>query len=203
MEFGLGLVTPDPECASGECDGFVAPHAIPSAQTAAVNTMFPSVTASSPASNEPPEDDDGLPNLSFPAYMQGIYTTWCLVLLLVGLAGNILVPVLVLRDRELRGASTSIFIVNLVAADLLVLVVCLPALLCELYAPPDVWVLPPSMCKYQISILTHFLLLILSRGTKARRLHASLSANFTYLEGKEGISSFWACLHLRKGVGFV
>ncbi|XP_069994102.1 growth hormone secretagogue receptor type 1-like isoform X2 [Penaeus vannamei] len=147
MEFGLGLVTPDPECASGECDGFVAPHAIPSAQTAAVNTMFPSVTASSPASNEPPEDDDGLPNLSFPAYMQGIYTTWCLVLLLVGLAGNILVPVLVLRDRELRGASTSIFIVNLVAADLLVLVVCLPALLCELYAPPDVWVLPPSMCK--------------------------------------------------------
>lgn len=147
MEFGLGLVTPDPECASGECDGFVAPHAIPSAQTAAVNTMFPSVTASSPASNEPPEDDGGLPNLSFPAYMQGIYTTWCLVLLLVGLAGNILVPVLVLRDRELRGASTSIFIVNLVAADLLVLVVCLPALLCELYAPPDVWVLPPSMCK--------------------------------------------------------
>ncbi|XP_037795426.1 growth hormone secretagogue receptor type 1-like [Penaeus monodon] len=150
MEFGLGLVTapPDPECASGECDGFVVPHTIPSPQTATVNSMFPSVTTSSPATDvEPPEDADGLPNLSFPAYMQGIYTTWCLVLLLVGLAGNILVPVLVLRDRELRGASTSIFIVNLVAADLLVLVVCLPALLCELYAPPDVWVLPPSMCK--------------------------------------------------------
>ncbi|XP_063595794.1 orexin receptor type 2-like [Penaeus indicus] len=150
MEFGLGLVTapPDPECASGECDGFVVPHTIPSPQTAAVNSMFPSVTTSSPTADvEPPEDADGLPNLSFPAYMQGIYTTWCLVLLLVGLAGNILVPVLVLRDRELRGASTSIFIVNLVAADLLVLVVCLPALLCELYAPPDVWVLPPSMCK--------------------------------------------------------
>lgn len=191
MEFGLGLVTapPDPECASGECDGFVVPHTIPSPQTATVNSMFPSVTTSSPATDvEPPEDADGLPNLSFPAYMQGIYTTWCLVLLLVGLAGNILVPVLVLRDRELRGASTSIFIVNLVAADLLVLVVCLPALLCELYAPPDVWVLPPSMCKYQISILTHLLLLTLPRGYKgALCLHASLSGS---LEGKAGIGSF-------------
>lgn len=62
--------------------------------------------------------------------------------------GNVVVPVLVVRDRELRAASTSIFIVNLVAADLLVLVVCLPTLLSELYAPPSVWVLPPSMCEY-------------------------------------------------------
>ncbi|XP_071540444.1 growth hormone secretagogue receptor type 1-like [Panulirus ornatus] len=91
--------------------------------------------------------NSALPDISFPAYMQGVYTTWCLVLLLVGLLGNLLVPVLVVRDRDLRSASTSVFIVNLVAADLLVLVVCLPALLSELYAPPAVWVLPFSMCK--------------------------------------------------------
>ena len=64
--------------------------------------------------------------------------------------GNVLVPVLVVRDRELRAASTSIFIANLVVADLLVLVVCLPALLSELYAPPAVWVLPASMCKQKL-----------------------------------------------------
>ncbi|XP_069180577.1 growth hormone secretagogue receptor type 1 [Procambarus clarkii] len=90
---------------------------------------------------------DNLPDISFPAYMQGVYTGWCLVLLVVGLVGNVLVPLVVVRDRELRAASTSVFIVNLVAADLLVLGVCLPALISELFAPPAVWVLPASMCK--------------------------------------------------------
>ncbi|XP_050691500.1 growth hormone secretagogue receptor type 1-like [Eriocheir sinensis] len=149
MEVGL-LLTSSPGCMGAECGsggeeaGEVRPAMLPAALPSALQ---PSLTP-------PPEDmavlgnsSSALPDVSFPAYMQGLYTAWCLLLLIVGLLGNMVVPVLVVRDRELRAASTSIFIVNLVAADLLVLVVCLPTLLSELYAPPSVWVLPPSMCK--------------------------------------------------------
>ncbi|KAK7083877.1 hypothetical protein SK128_017166 [Halocaridina rubra] len=92
--------------------------------------------------------DTLLPDVSFPAYMKGVYTAWGLLLLLVGLVGNLMVPLVVAKDRELRVATTSVFIVNLVVADLLVLIICMPTLLSELFAPPSIWILPESMCKF-------------------------------------------------------
>ncbi|XP_045115546.1 growth hormone secretagogue receptor type 1-like [Portunus trituberculatus] len=140
----LELLVTSLGCAGQECGREEKKAAV--IPTAVLPTSLLSVTASS-RDVAPRNYSTALPDVSFPTYMQGVYTAWCLLLLLVGLVGNVLVPVLVVRDRDLRAASTSIFIANLVVADLLVLVVCLPALLSELYAPPAVWVLPASMCK--------------------------------------------------------
>ncbi|XP_068246032.1 growth hormone secretagogue receptor type 1-like [Palaemon carinicauda] len=158
---------PDQRCTSGDCLGR-APSLVTSSPP---NTEFglpQSRTTSHPETNVSDILSDGgsddLPDISFPTYMKGIYTTWGLLLLLVGVIGNLLVPVVVMRDRELRGATTSVFIVNLVVADLLVLIVCLPSLLLELYAPPAVWILPGSMCKvvpYVEFLVAHASLLII------------------------------------------
>ena len=46
---------------------------------------------------------------------------------LVGLGGNLLVTMAVLRgDHEMRQSVTNIFLVNLAVADLLVIITCLP-----------------------------------------------------------------------------
>ena len=70
------------------------------------------------------------------------------LILLIGLAGNLLVIAVVWKDRELSLSSTGAFIVNLAIADLLVLSICLPTTIAELHAPPLLWVLPATLCEY-------------------------------------------------------
>ncbi|KAH9418162.1 hypothetical protein DERP_010715 [Dermatophagoides pteronyssinus] len=60
--------------------------------------------------------------------------------------GNLLVPLVVCRQREqLSNNSTNIFLINLSIADLLVLVVCTPTVLIELHSNPEIWMLGEFM----------------------------------------------------------
>ena len=86
--------------------------------------------------------------LSYPLYMQIIYSCFYIATLPLGVIGNAIVPIVVYKDRELCHSSTGAFIVNLAVADLLVLIVCLPLSILELFNIPNIWVYPQSMCKY-------------------------------------------------------
>lgn len=81
----------------------------------------------------------------FPDWVVGVWTGVLVSLLVVGVGGNVLVPVVVMRTRDLR-SSTNLLLVNLAAADLLVLVVSLPTALIELHSRPETWVLGRPMC---------------------------------------------------------
>jgi len=87
---------------------------------------------------------------SFPSYIRTTSTLLCGIILFIGIVGNILVPIVVWRNKELR-SSTNIFLVNLSLADLLILLVCMPPVLIELHSKPEVWVLGATMCKFSIS----------------------------------------------------
>lgn len=86
-----------------------------------------------------------------------MFTVCFSIILLVGLAGNLLVIAVVWRERELSRSSTGAFIVNLAIADLLVLSICLPTFIAELHVPPLIWVLPAAMCEYALSSSHNFL----------------------------------------------
>lgn len=68
------------------------------------------------------------------------------IILLVGITGNVLVPIVIAHSKDLRN-STNIFLVNLALADLLVILICLPTGFVELHATPGVWYLGETMCK--------------------------------------------------------
>lgn len=82
----------------------------------------------------------------FPFYMRLMATLACLVILLVGVSGNLLVPLVVIKTKYLRN-STNLFLINLSVADLLVLIVCMPTVLIELHSRPETWLLGEPMCK--------------------------------------------------------
>ncbi|GBN75933.1 hypothetical protein AVEN_150506-1 [Araneus ventricosus] len=79
-----------------------------------------------------------------PAYIRIAATTVCAVILTLGTAGNILVATVVWKTKELRN-STNLFLINLSLADLMVLLVCVPPVLVELYSMPEVWILGEGM----------------------------------------------------------
>ncbi|XP_071533487.1 growth hormone secretagogue receptor type 1-like [Panulirus ornatus] len=82
----------------------------------------------------------------FPEYIRVVSTVFCCLVFVVGVVGNMLVPVVILKDRDMRN-STNYFLMNLSVADLLVLLICLPPTLVELNSSPDVWVMGDTMCK--------------------------------------------------------
>lgn len=81
----------------------------------------------------------------FPAYMSLLMTLSCGLILLVGLIGNCLVPVVIWNNRDLRN-STNLFLLNLSLADILVLCISMPTVLVEIQRP-EVWKLGQVMCK--------------------------------------------------------
>lgn len=81
-----------------------------------------------------------------PAYIRIASTCIMSVILLVGITGNVLVPIVIAHSKDLRN-STNVFLVNLALADLLVILICLPTGFVELHTTPDVWYLGESMCK--------------------------------------------------------
>ncbi|XP_068203992.1 growth hormone secretagogue receptor type 1-like [Palaemon carinicauda] len=82
----------------------------------------------------------------FPEYIKIVSTVFCSIVFVVGVIGNVLVPVVILKNRDMRN-STNCFLINLSFADLLVLLICLPTVLVELHTSPDIWVLGYTMCK--------------------------------------------------------
>lgn len=111
-----------------------------------------------PAHQVLPEGAD-IPSDRFPFYLRLWASVAISLVLVVGFSGNLLVPVLVCLNKDLRH-STNLFLLNLAAADLLVLLVCLPTALVELHAPPDTWVMGHVMCEYISDILIIIQLII-------------------------------------------
>lgn len=88
--------------------------------------------------------------VELPLELRTTATVICALVLALGITGNLLVPYVVFRTKELRN-STNLFLINLSMADLLVLVVCMPTVLIELHSNPEVWLLGENMCKSKIS----------------------------------------------------
>lgn len=103
--------------------------------------LFTSNFTFDPGTKELPQS-----TLVFPTYIRVVSTVFCVLVLVVGVLGNLLVPAVLLRNKDMRN-STNFFLLNLSLADLLVLVVCLPTAFVELYSPPDVWLLGQGMCE--------------------------------------------------------
>ncbi|GAB0092882.1 growth hormone secretagogue receptor type 1 [Sergentomyia squamirostris] len=81
-----------------------------------------------------------------PAYIRTTAMVFCILILCLGVIGNIMVPIVILKTKDMRN-STNIFLTNLSIADLLVLLVCTPTVLVEVNTPPETWVLGQEMCK--------------------------------------------------------
>ena len=70
------------------------------------------------------------------------------VIFFFGVTGNALVAIVIWRNTDMR-SSTNYFLVNLSIADLMIILVCLPSSLLELYVPAE-WILGEFMCKYTL-----------------------------------------------------
>ncbi|GFS07307.1 orexin receptor type 2 [Elysia marginata] len=91
------------------------------------------------------QPDSSHPNLGPPLYMY-IYVTFINVLvMLVGITGNVLVIQVVARTKSMR-RRMNYFLISLSAADLTVLVVCQPIALLEFYGK-ERWFIGEAMCK--------------------------------------------------------
>lgn len=102
---------------------------------------------------------DDQSGLRLPLYLRCTATTICILLLMIGIPGNILVPYVVLRNKDLRN-STNIFLINLSISDILVLIISTPTVLIELHSQPEVWFLGSFVCKnpflFSVFSLTFF-----------------------------------------------
>lgn len=87
------------------------------------------------------------PEAQLPEYIRIVSTAFISIVFVVGVVGNVLVPIVILKDRDMRN-STNYFLMNLSVADLMVLLICLPPVLVELQTHPDEWKLGYVMCKY-------------------------------------------------------
>jgi len=81
-----------------------------------------------------------------PAYIA--YTSFVLfsLVLAVGAIGNVLVILVLISYKSMR-TSTNLFLLNLSIADLLVLIICCPNAMVEMYMRRDIWVMGEAMCK--------------------------------------------------------
>ena len=84
--------------------------------------------------------------LVIPAYIRTTTTAVMSVILVIGVTGNVLVPIVIVNSKDLRN-STNVFLANLALADLLVILICLPTGYVELHSTPGVWYLGETMCE--------------------------------------------------------
>ncbi|CAH2059649.1 unnamed protein product, partial [Iphiclides podalirius] len=98
-----------------------------------------------------PNSAFGMPNENFteyaeiPYYIKATSMTLCIVIMCLGVIGNVMVPIVILKTKDMRN-STNIFLVNLSIADLMVLLVCTPTVLVEVNSKPETWVLGKELC---------------------------------------------------------
>ncbi|XP_037876450.1 ecdysis triggering hormone receptor isoform X2 [Bombyx mori] len=80
-----------------------------------------------------------------PHYIKITSMTFCIAIMCLGVIGNVMVPIVILKTKDMRN-STNIFLVNLSIADLMVLLVCTPTVLVEVNSKPETWVLGKELC---------------------------------------------------------
>lgn len=88
-----------------------------------------------------------------PLYILVITTVVCVFEFVTGIIGNLLVAVVIWKNKDMRN-STNFFLLNLSVADLLVIVVCMPSAVMELHAR-DYWYLGEFMCKLSLNFTYH------------------------------------------------
>ncbi|XP_029169310.1 growth hormone secretagogue receptor type 1-like isoform X1 [Nylanderia fulva] len=93
-----------------------------------------------------PENATSAALYMLPAYIRTTSMIACIIVMVLGIMGNLMVPLVVLRGKDMRN-STNIFLVNLSFADLCVLVICTPTVLIEVNSGPQIWPLGKHMCK--------------------------------------------------------
>uniref|UniRef100_T1IW50 G-protein coupled receptors family 1 profile domain-containing protein n=1 Tax=Strigamia maritima TaxID=126957 RepID=T1IW50_STRMM len=92
-------------------------------------------------------DDSSDYSLELPHYIRINATFFCGLVFFVGVFGNLLIPLVIWRNKDMRN-STNLFLVNLSVADLFVLLVCMPTVIVEIHsAKPESWILGEGMCK--------------------------------------------------------
>lgn len=128
-------------------DSFASNESVASSEAA---TNFPELTFNFSNLTDTWEFDSSLYENSsgLPFVLRAVATIACVIILVFGVTGNILVPLVVCRTKELCTNSTNVFLINLSIADLLVLIFCMPSVLIELHSKPEVWTLGEVMCKY-------------------------------------------------------
>jgi hypothetical protein len=81
-----------------------------------------------------------------PLYIVFISTLLYSLIFLVGIIGNILVVVVIVFSRTMK-SPVNMYLMNLCVADVLVIVVCMPTALADIYTK-EVWYFGAFMCKY-------------------------------------------------------
>lgn len=89
--------------------------------------------------------------LETPAYLYVYVSTLFGAIFVAGVLGNLLVIQAVVRLRSMR-TRMNYFLVSLSLADLLVLLICKPTAIIELFSK-DVWLIGEAMCKYCRNVL--------------------------------------------------
>ncbi|KAK6185598.1 hypothetical protein SNE40_007798 [Patella caerulea] len=80
-----------------------------------------------------------------PDYISVTSTLLYVIIFIVGIIGNGLVITVVAINKDMRN-STNTFLVNLAVADLLVILICMPPALAEIFSK-DQWFFGEVMCK--------------------------------------------------------
>ncbi|XP_052778426.1 prolactin-releasing peptide receptor-like [Mya arenaria] len=80
-----------------------------------------------------------------PLYIVISSTVLYSVIFLVGILGNLLVVLVITCSRRMKTA-VNVYLVNLCVADLLVITICMPSALVDLFAK-EVWYFGPVLCK--------------------------------------------------------
>ena len=91
------------------------------------------------------QSDDESTGLEIPLYIYIISSLFNASIFIIGTFGNILVIIVVIKVRNMR-SPTNVFLLNLSAADVLVLLVCQPAGLLEFFGK-ERWFLGKVICE--------------------------------------------------------
>ena len=91
------------------------------------------------------DDSDKDDENKAPPYLIITATVFYILIFVVGVVGNILVIVVVTCSRSMK-TSVNLYLVNLCVADILVILVCMPTALTDIYAK-DAWHFGKVMCK--------------------------------------------------------
>lgn len=94
-----------------------------------------------------PENDNTGPEL--PSYIFWYVTITNVCICIIGVTGNVLVLMVILRRRDMR-TNMNFLLSSLCVADLFVLLICQPSGMVEFYSK-DIWNLGEVMCKYLLT----------------------------------------------------
>ena len=81
-----------------------------------------------------------------PLYLLVTISSLMAIIFIVGIVGNIVVVIVIGCNRNMRSVVNT-YLMNLCVADLLLLILCMPAALSELIAK-DAWIFGEFMCKF-------------------------------------------------------